>query len=330
MDSKKLCSILCAVFAAVTAIFVALSVMNFTKKPDVQTELETNASDYVLSGGEKIDALAQTLSGVVSNNMKKQDKFPEGIKEEFKQPYSINNNLVGWLSIPGTELDTAILQSKDNEKYLKKDFYERHTGSTTSTNYGNLYLDYRCMTDGINKNIIIHGHTTSRMGSDVPKQAFRSLYDYKNKQNFIDSPIIKYSTLYQEYTYKICAVFLTVVDPSKDNGYFFNYIYPDMSDSNMAAGYIEQVKQRALYETGVSLEPTDKIITLSTCIYDYGKNVDTRFVVVGRLLHEGESEEIDASLVKDNPDYRRPQVWYNSKGKTNPYKNTYKWTPSAN
>ena len=94
-------------------------------------------------------------------------------------------------------------------------------------------------------------------------------------------------------------------------------------------GYIEQVKQRALYETGVSLEPTDKIITLSTCIYDYGKNIDTRFVVVGRLLHEGESEEIDASLVKDNPDYRRPQVWYNSKGKTNPYKNTAKWQPSA-
>ena len=185
------------------------------------------------------------------------------------------------------------------------------------------------MTDGINKNMVIHGHTTSRMGSDVPKQAFRSLYNYKDKQNFIDSPIIKYSTLYEEYTYKICAVFLSTTQPSHDNGYFFNYIYPDMSDNNMV-GYIEQVKQRALYETGVSLEPTDKIITLSTCIYDYGKNIDTRFVVVARLLHEGESEEIDASLVKDNPDYRRPQVWYNSKGKTNPYKNTAKWQPSAN
>lgn len=328
MDSKKICSILCAVFAALTVIFSALSVVNFVKKPDEQTEIETNASNYILSG-EKINALAETLTGVVSNNMKKQGSYPEGILEQFKQPYSINNNLVGWLSIPNTELDTAVLQSKDNEKYLKKDFYERSTTSTTSTNYGNLYLDYRCMTEGINKNIVIHGHTTSRMGADVPKQAFRSLYDYKDKQNFIDSPIIKYSTLYEEYTYKICAVFLSTTQPSHDNGYFFNYIYPDMSDNNMV-GYIEQVKQRALYETGVSLEPTDKIITLSTCIYDYGKSIDTRFVVVARLLHEGESEEIDASLVKDNPDYRRPQIWYNSKGKTNPYKNTAKWQPSPN
>ena len=128
---------------------------------------------------------------------------------------------------------------------------------------------------------------------------------------------------------KICAVFLSTTQKKDDNGYMFNYIYPDMSDNNMV-GYIEQVKQRMLYETGVSLEPTDKIITLSTCIYDYGKSVDTRLVVVGRLLHEGESEQIDASLVKDNPDYRRPQVWYNSKGKTNPYKNSAKWEPSPN
>ena len=122
-------------------------------------------------------------------------------------------------------------------------------------------------------------------------------------------------------------MFLSATQRKDDNGYLFNYIYPDMSDNNMV-GYIEQVKQRMLYETGVSLEPSDKIITLSTCIYDYGKSVDTRLVVVGRLLHEGESEAIDASLVKDNPDYRRPQVWYNSKGKTNPYKDAARWEPS--
>ena len=329
MDSKKICSILCAVFAAITVIFSVLSVVNFVKKPDGEAEPETAAAEYILSGGEKLNALGETLTDVISNNMKKQTSFPEGIIEEFKQPYSINNNLVGWLSLPGTELDTAVLQSDDNSRYLKKDFYERSTVSTTSTNYGNLYLDYRCVTEGISKNMVLHGHTTSRMGSDVPKQVFRSLYEYKDKQYFIDNPIIKYSTLYEEYTYKICAVFLSTTQPSHDNGYFFNYIYPDMSDNNMV-GYIEQVKQRALYETGVSLEPTDKIITLSTCIYDYGKNIDTRFVVVGRLLHEGETEDIDASLVKDNPDYRRPQVWYNSNGKQNPYKNTAKWQPSPN
>lgn len=327
MKSNKLLLVLCALLAVAAITFGALAAYNFFK-PDIQAEIETKASEYVIGKETKIDALADTIGGVISQNMKSQTSYPEGIREEFKQAYAVNNNLVGWLSIPGTEVDTALLQSNDNSKYLYKDFYERSTGNTTSTNYGNLYLDYRCITDGLSVNTVIHGHTTGK-GDGIPKQAFRSLYDYRNKQNFIENPIIKYSTLYGEYTFKICAVFLSSTQPKDDNGYFFNYIYPDMSESNMV-GFIKQVKERMLYETGVSLEPTDKVITLSTCIYDYGKNVDTRLVVMGRLLHEGESEEIDASLVKDNPDYRRPQVWYNSHGQTNPYKNSEKWQPSAN
>ncbi|MBQ3045552.1 MAG: class B sortase [Clostridia bacterium] len=327
--SKKLPAILCAVFAAVSVVLIVLSVMNFTKKSDGENGvIDEKTAGLVLAQGVEADAPSAELDGVVSNNMKNQNEFPAGILEELKPAYAINNNLVGWLSLPGTELDTAVLQSSDNNYYLAKDFYERTTYETSSDNYGNIYLDYRCLSDGLSKNMIIHGHTTGR-ASGVPKQAFRSLYDYRDKEHFIKNPIIKYSTLTEEYTYKICAVFLSTTQKKDDNGYMFNYIYPDMSDNNMV-GYIEQVNQRKLYETGVSLEPTDKIITLSTCIYDYGKSVDTRLVVVGRLLHEGESEQIDTSLVKDNPDYRRPQVWYNSKGKTNPYKDSAKWEPSPN
>lgn len=326
MKSKKPLVVISGVLAVITIVFAVLTVMNLLDKDGGEPSVKSNG--YVISGAVEYDAPAAGLQGIVSNNMKKTTEYPEGILPELKQAYSINNELVGWLSIPGTELDTAVVQSDDNSYYLKKDFYNRTTGETTQTNYGNIYLDYRCLNNGLSKNMVIHGHTTGR-SDGVPKQAFRSLYDYRDMQHYIENPIIKYSTLYGEYTYKICAVFLSTTQRADDNGYLFNYIYPDMSDSNME-GYIDQVNQRKLYDTGVSLEPTDKIITLSTCIYDYGKSVDTRLVVVGRLLHEGESEEIDTSLVKDNPDYRRPQVWYNSKGKTNPYKNAAKWEPSPN
>ncbi len=326
---KTLPIILSVVFAAASVALIVLSVMNFTKKPDGENGIiDEKTAGLVLAQGVETDAPSAELESLVSNNMKNQGEYPAGILEELKPAYAINNNLVGWLALPGTEIDTAVLQSDDNSYYLKKDFYERTTYETSADNYGNIYLDYRCVTDGLSKNMVIHGHTTGK-ASGVPKQAFRSLYDYRSKEHFIENPIIKYSTLTEEYTYKICAVFLSTTQKKDDNGYMFNYIYPDMGENNMV-GYIEQVKQRMLYETGVSLEPTDKIITLSTCIYDYGKSVDTRLVVVGRLLHEGESEQIDASLVKDNPDYRRPQVWYNSKGKTNPYKNSAKWEPSPN
>lgn len=325
MNSKKTLAVICAVLAALTAVFGVLTVINLTgdKEPGKPS---VKSNGYIITSAVEYDAPAAQLSGVISNNMKATASYPAGILEGLKQAYSINNDLVGWLSIPGTELDTAVLQGKDNSYYLKKDFYGRTTGETSQTNYGNIFLDYRCSNTDLSKNMVIHGHTTGR-SDGVPKQAFRSLYDYRSKETFIKSPIIRYSTLYGEYTYKICAVFLSTTQRADDNGYLFNYIYPDMSDGNMV-GYIEQVNQRKLYDTGVSLEPTDKIITLSTCIYDYGKSVDTRLVVVGRLLHEGESEAIDTSLVKDNHDYRRPQIWYNSKGKTNPYKDAARWEPS--
>ena len=122
MNSKKLPIILCAVFAAVAIVFTSLAVINFTKKPDEIT-VDENAGGYVFSGDVQTDAPGASLDAVISNDMKAQGEYPAGILEKFKQAYSINNNLVGWLSIPGTELDTAVLQSDDNSYYLKKDFY---------------------------------------------------------------------------------------------------------------------------------------------------------------------------------------------------------------
>ena len=328
MNSNKIFGVLSALLGVVAVAFIVLTVGNFSGKKGAEQSYveEINGGEFVTASQVDFDSAATQLKGLVSNDYEG-TVFPEGMLEKFKAAYAVNNELVGWLSIPGTELDTAVTQCGDNNKYIKYDYYNQYTSDMTGYNYGNLFLDYRCINNGLSKNMVIFGHTTGR-ASGIPKQVYRSLYDYKDMNHFIKNPIIKYSTLYGEYTYKICAVFLSTTQRKDDNGYMFNYIYPDMSDENMV-GYINQVRERMLYETGVTLEPTDKIITLSTCIYDYGASVDTRLVVVGRLLHEGETEAIDASLVKDNPDYRRPQVWYNRQGIVNPYKDSERWEPKA-
>ncbi len=328
MNSNKIFGVLSALLGVVAVAFIVLTVGNFGDKKGTEQsyEQEINGGEFVTASQMDFDSAATQLKGLVSNDYEG-TVFPEGMLEKFKAAYAVNNELVGWLSIPGTELDTAVTQCGDNNKYIKYDYYNQYTSDMTGYNYGNLFLDYRCINNGLSKNMVIFGHTTGR-ATGIPKQVYRSLYDYKDMNHFIKNPIIKYSTLYGEYTYKICAVFLSTTQRKDDNGYMFNYIYPDMSDENMV-GYINQVRERMLYETGVTLEPTDKIITLSTCIYDYGASVDTRLVVIGRLLHEGESEAIDASLVKDNPDYRRPQVWYNRQGLVNPYKDSERWEPKA-
>jgi hypothetical protein len=97
-------------------------------------------------------------------------------------------------------------------------------------------------------------------------------------------------------------------------------------------GYIEQITQRSIYDTGIDIRSTDKVITLSTCTHSLdgacGMDIDGRLVVVGRLLRQGESAEVDTSKAKNNPNYRRPQIWYDKTGKTNPYSKYVTWQPS--
>ena len=202
MKNNKLWIILSCVFGLAAAAFIALTVINLMpraeKKPaaPVQYELNENVN---------LHKIGDSLTSLVSNNFKSA-KFPEGILDSMKQAYSVNPNLVGWLTIPGTEVDTAVLQSDDNDKYLKRDFYENWTGELSGRLYGNLFLDYRCIGDGeLSKNMIIHGHTTGK-SDGIPKQSFRSLYDYRKKEHFIKNPIIKYSTLKYQYVYKIYSI----------------------------------------------------------------------------------------------------------------------------
>lgn len=323
MDSKKLLIAICAVLAVVTVSFGVLTGVNMLNSKE--TAVIEPEHEFSVEGQVDYDCLAAPLAAIMTDNQR-QAQYPDGILEKLKNAYAVNDDLIGWLSIPGSEIDTAVTVSDDNNYYLKRDFYEVYTTSD-DVNYGNLYLDYRSYSNTLSKNTVIYGHTTDKPAGYLG-QAFRELHNYKDKNYLAAHPIIEYSTLYGSYKFKVCAVFRTNAKAADDNGYVFNYIYPHMSDSNMV-GYIEQVQQRNLFDTGVSLEPTDKIITLSTCVYDYGK-INTRLVIVGRLLHEGESEAIDVAAVRERADYRMPDAWCVSRGISNPYKNSNGWKPSPN
>lgn len=315
--------VLSVLFFAVCGVFSALSVKNLLRKPQAESPLidvlEDAASSAVLPAAPDLLGALEVRTGEVT--------YLPDMLEKFKPLYAFNSDTIGWLRVPNTSIDTVVVQSdtdngySNNYKYLKNDFYGKYT------RYGNLFLDYRCAKYSLSKNTIIYGHTT--VGKE---QVFYDLVRYEDMEFFKENPIIEYSTLYNNYRWKVFAVFATSINASDDGGYVFNYIFPHMSPASFE-GYLGQVYERALYKTGVDVTADDKVLALSTCSYNFdvgGAEITSRLVVVARLLREGESAEIDASRVTDNPDYRRPQRWYDLKGKTNPYKNSVKWTPSAN
>ena len=79
----------------------------------------------------------------------------------------------------------------------------------------------------------------------------------------------------------------------------------------------------ALINTGVDVQPSDKLLTLSTCSHEFD---NARLVVVARMVREGERAEVDTSNVTLNTSARYPQVYYDKKKISNPYVGAACWT----
>ena len=67
-------------------------------------------------------------------------------------------------------------------------------------------------------------------------------------------------------------------EKDEDNGRFRYYYYTDLSDRADFEYFANNVKERALYDTGVEADWGDEFITLSTCSYQVKNG---RFIVVG-------------------------------------------------
>ena len=238
-------------------------------------------------------------------------KFPEGMNIKYSYLYAINQDLVGWLKIPNTNLDVQVVKAKDNDFYHRRNFYKN------SSRYGCPYMDCRNDSRYLSDNTIIYGH---HMPDGL---MFSNLDKYKTLEGYKESPIIQFDTLYDSYEFKIFACFITNINPESDNGQMFNYMVPRFSTDASFNGFVEEAKKKSIIDTGVDVQPDDKILTLATCTYDFS---NARFVVMGRLLRPNESNKVDTSKASLNPSPKYPQAWYDAKGLTNPYKDDKTWT----
>ena len=93
--------------------------------------------------------------GGVTNSTPTQD-LTETTEPEPKPDYSEyveqNPETVGWITIPGTQINFPVVQSVDNEYYLS------HTFDHKSDKRGAIYMDYRNNAVDLDANTIIYGH----------------------------------------------------------------------------------------------------------------------------------------------------------------------------
>ena len=139
---------------------------------------------------------------------------------------------------------------------------------------GSIFLDYRTEYGNSNYNQLIYGHNNQN------DKMFENLLDYENKEFYKENPYIEITTDKEKNIYEIFAVFKSKVYEKNEDVSFKYYNVIDLSTEELFCEYINNCKNKSLYEINILPEFGDCIITLSTCEYS---NEEGRFVVVARL-----------------------------------------------
>lgn len=247
--------------------------------------------------------------------------FPEGMNIKWAELYGKNQDFAGWLKIDNTNIDTPVMHTPSDRDTNEQDFYLRRNFYKNYDKYGTPYLEKYNSGSKLDKNNTIYGHNM------MDGLSFAQLEKYYTIDGFKESPVIQYSTLYNDYYFKVYAVIITNGYPSGDNGYLFNYNIANFGAMRNFETFLEALDERKLYDTGVDINKNDKLITLSTCSYEIKQTDMGRLAVIGRLVREGESIAVDTSKAVVNNNVRYPQIWYNEHNMKNPFANSYQWIP---
>ena len=172
-----------------------------------------------------------------------------------------NNDTIGWIQVLGTNINYPIVQTDDNDYYLKRDFTKKKNKG------GWIFLDYRNEINSLSKNNIIYGHRRYN------KSMFGTLKNVLTNswQQNTDNHIIKVSTSKFNYLFQVFSVYQT---PNETY-----YLQTDFLNNEAYKDFLNTIKGRSEYNFNTEVNEDTIILTLSTC-----HNKEDRLVVHSKLI----------------------------------------------
>ena len=179
-----------------------------------------------------------------------------------------NDEIVGVVSIPNTTINTVVAQHTDNDYYLNHNLFKKEAVD------GAAYLDYRVNINSGKKNII-YGHNGDSSQLSVP---FSELEKYYDKAFFDNHQYILLEDEDGVGTYQIFSVYVETNDA--------NYMHLNFKSESSWLEHINYLKNKSIYDTGVSVDETDEVLILQTCSHseEYIKYKNKYLLVVAKRV----------------------------------------------
>ena len=251
---KKLRSILLIVLIVIFIVSTTLYILELVDKKRSR-DINDDALNLALGIAEAEEATEWIPAPV------EDDPVIEQLEKINLEPLrEKNEDVVGWIRIPGTQLDYPLMQGEDNEYYLN------HAWNDSNSHSGAIFFESRSNTDLEDYNTIIYGHNM-RDGS-----MFASLRLLKDEKFLKKCPYVYILTDEGIFRYEIFAVYDAALD-SPAYGLSFN-------QTETKIKFLSHSKENSVVDVGIEPALTDRILTLSTCT---NTNADTRWLVQARL-----------------------------------------------
>lgn len=220
------------------------------------------------------DGLATAVSETTANEVTSElIQFSEDktILAEYAALYQENEDMVGWITVPGTKINYPVVKTPEEPNYYLRRGFDGEYASC-----GCPYVQEDCDVNTPSDNLVIYGHNM-RNGT-----MFGELDKFERKEFWEDHKTLSFNTLTDEQEYEIVAVFKTFVYSDSPEAFKY-YRFVNAENEEEFDTFIERCKELALYDTGVDAAYGDKLITLSTCEYS---RANGRLVVVAKRVSE--------------------------------------------
>lgn len=217
---------------------------------------------------DKEPAASDAPAPVIHYTAEEGQSTPPPVLDEYKNLLNKNKRLIGWVKIDDTNIDYPVMQTTDNEYYLDHNLNQEYDKN------GSIFMDKDCDVLKPSTNLILYGH---HMKSG---QMFGNLSLYSDQSYYEKHPYIQFDTIYEKGLYEIMYVFRSRVY-SEDEIVFKYYQFIDAQSEQEFDSYMNDMEGMSLYDTGVTAQYGDRLLTLSTCDY---QEKNGRFVVVAKKV----------------------------------------------
>lgn len=275
IESNYIKQLIATTIKSCAVIIISLSLLAFSfvfynnkKSEENATSIKNDITEYL---DDKISNIPEEEpTPEIKDNNPNENKTPEepSIPNDDTTPKDnrnpiivalkeLNDETVGWLNVPGTNIDYPVVKAKDNAYYLRHNFKKEKDYN------GWVFMNYLNSAEMLDKNTIIFAH--NRYYSNIMFGTLNKVGKKTWYQN-IKNNLITYSDINKEMKWEVFAAYTVPVTD--------DYLETNFSTDEDFNNFIKMIRSRSVISSDLEIKSTDKILTLSTCA-----DINTRFVV---------------------------------------------------